>query len=70
MRHILPPGYSLHQQRIRLEAELRRARADELASASVVERAGIEKEIQAQVRKQIGEKFPRCAYHVPVMWGL
>jgi hypothetical protein len=31
MRPILPPGYSLPQRRKRLETELRRARAAELA---------------------------------------
>jgi hypothetical protein len=67
MRSIMPPGYSLHAKRKRLEDELRQARSGELAVADKKQRARIEKEIRAEVNRQLGQDrwsiFPRGWLH-------
>jgi hypothetical protein len=67
MRSIMPPGYSLDAKRKRLEDELRQAKAAELAGADKKQRARIEKEIRAEVIRQLGKDrwsiFPHSWVH-------
>jgi hypothetical protein len=52
-QRIMPPGYSLEFKRKELEAQLRQARAAEIAQATDAERMRIKKEIKAEVNRQI-----------------
>ncbi len=58
MRSIMPHGYSLPARRKRLEEELRQTRSAELAAADKKQRARIEKEIRAEVNRQLGNDGP------------
>jgi hypothetical protein len=57
MKAIVPPGYAVPKKEIeRLTAELRQARAAELAKADDKRRARIEKEISREVQRKAGRK--------------
>jgi hypothetical protein len=68
MRSIMPPGYELRARRKRLEKELRQARAADLAGADKQQRARIEKEIRAEVDRQLGKDGPSGFHHDWVQW--
>ena len=63
MRSIMPPGYSHGAKRKRLENELRQAKAAELAGADQKQRARIEKEIRAEVDRQLGKDLRPTFLH-------
>ena len=68
MRSIMPPGYEYKAQRKRLEEELRQARAGELAGADRKQRAGIEKEIRAELDRRLGKALLRDFFSENVLW--
>lgn len=67
MRSIMPPGYSRHSRK-QLEEQLRQKRAAELAKADKDERARIEKEIHAEVDKQLGKNKGKPSFLSRVLW--
>jgi hypothetical protein len=68
MPSIMPPGYEHTARRKRLENELRQARAADLAGADKKQRARIEKEILAELDKQLGKDNWRSFLHGRVHW--
>lgn len=69
MNSIMPPGYSLPAQRKRLENELRQARAGDLAGADKRQIARIEKEIRAEVNRQLGkDHWGSLSHGQHVLW--
>jgi len=68
MHSIMPPGYSLRAKRNRLEAELRNGRASELAAADKKHRGLIEKEICAEVNRQLRVEQGRVSGHGDILW--
>jgi hypothetical protein len=69
-QQIMPPGYSLEFQRKKLEGQLRQGRAAELAQATGRERKRIEKEIKAELERQIKKPFFGCGAGGSVLWML
>ncbi|MGA2747315.1 MAG: hypothetical protein ABSG59_00955 [Verrucomicrobiota bacterium] len=69
MRDIMPPGYSIPARRKRLESQLRKTRAGEMAKASPEERARIEKEIEAETDRQMRELRAKILGNGPVLWS-
>jgi len=68
MRSIMPPGYSAKAKRKKLEAELRQAKAAQLAAADPAERARLEKEISDQIDKEL-KKIAFKFRHFGVLWS-
>ena len=64
----MPPGYSHDAKRKRLENELRQTRAAALAAADEEQRARIEKEIRAEVNRQLGKEGWRLFPHSWLHW--
>jgi hypothetical protein len=68
MLSIMPPGYEEQAKRKRLENELRQARTAELAGADKRQRHRIEKEIRAELDKQLGKYNWRGFFHRYLHW--
>jgi hypothetical protein len=68
MKRIMPHGYSIEPTRRRMTAELRKARAGDLATASETDRARIEEEIQREVRQKLEMMFPNRYSLRRVLW--
>lgn len=68
MRDIMPRGYSIAIRRKRMAEELRQARSAELAQATKSEQRRIEREIHAEVNRQIPTVGGVIAEWTQVLW--
>jgi hypothetical protein len=68
MKAIMPRGYSVDLLRKKLEKELHQAKAAELAQATPQDRKRIEKEIEADVSRQVREYRATLSWVNDLLW--